>query len=71
MQLRDIAPSYALAIAIGLSVWFLKYLPMSYWIIFPLQIAVGIVVFFTLCKLFKMNEYEEITDILKKALKKK
>ena len=71
MQMRDIAPSYALAIAIGLSVWFLKYLPMSYWIIFPLQIAVGIVVFFTLCKLFKMNEYEEITDILKRALKKK
>ena len=66
MQLRDIAPSYTLAIAICLSVWFLKYLPMSYWIILPLQIVVGAVVFFTLCKLFKMNEYKEILDILKK-----
>ena len=71
MQLRDIAPSYALAVVMGLSVWFLKYLPLSYWIILPIQIAVGAVVFFTLCKLFKMNEYKEIMDILKKSQKKK
>ena len=66
MQLRDIAPSYALAIAIALSVWFLKYLPLSYWIVLPMQITVGAAVFFTLCNLFKMNEYKEIMDILKK-----
>ena len=66
MQLRDIAPSYALAIAIALSVWFLKYLPLSYWIVLPMQIAVGATVFFACCKLFKMNEYKEIIDILKK-----
>ena len=65
MQLRDIAPSYALAIAIALSVWFLKYLPLGYWIILPLQIAVGATVFFACCKLFKMNEYKEIMEILK------
>ena len=66
MQLRDIAPSYALAIAIALPVWFLKFLPLSYWIVLPMQIAVGATVFFTYCKLFKMNEYKEIIDILKK-----
>ena len=71
MQLRDIAPSYALAIAIALSVWFLKYLPLSYWIILPLQLVVGTAVFFTLCNLFKMNEYKEIMGILKQYRKKK
>lgn len=65
MQLRDIAPSYALAIAIALSVWFLKYLPLSYWIILPIQFVVGIAVFFTLCKVFEMSEYKEIIDIMK------
>ena len=70
MQLRDIAPSYALAFTIALSVWFLKYLPLSYWIVLPLQICVGATVFFTLCKVFKMNEYKEIIDILKKRKKK-
>ena len=64
MQLRDIAPSYALAIVIALSVWFLKYLPLSYWIVLPMQITVGTAVFFTFCNLFKMNEYKEIKDIL-------
>ena len=66
MQLRDIVPSYTLAIAIALSVWFLKYLPLSYWIVLPMQITVGAAVFFTFCNLFKMNEYKEIMDILKK-----
>jgi O-antigen/teichoic acid export membrane protein len=66
MQLRDIAPSYALAIAIALPVWFLKFLPLSYWIVLPMQIAVGATVFFACYKLFKMNEYKEIIDILKK-----
>ena len=70
VQLRDIAPSYALAITIALSVWFLKYLPLSYWIILPLQITVGTTVFFTFCNVFKMNEYKEIIDILKKRKKK-
>lgn len=69
MQLRDIAPSYALAFTIALSVWFLKYLPLSYWIILPLQIIIGAAVFFTLCNVFKMNEYKEIIDILKKRKK--
>ena len=68
MQLRDIAPSYALAISIALSVWFMKYLPLSYWVVLPMQMAVGAIVFFTLCILFKMNEYREIMDILKRKV---
>ena len=68
MQMHDIAPSYALAISIALSVWFLKYLPLSYWMILPLQIAVGVVVFFSICILFKMNEYKEIMNILKRKV---
>jgi O-antigen/teichoic acid export membrane protein len=71
MQLRDIAPSYTLAIVISLSVWFLKYLPLSYWIILPLQIAAGTVVFFSFCNLFKMKEYNEIMEILKIQRKRK
>ena len=70
MQLRDIAPSYTLAITIALSVWFLKFLPLSYWIVLPMQIVIGATVFFTLCLLFKMNEYKEIMHILKRRKNK-
>ena len=66
MQLRDIAPSYTLAIAIALPVWFLKYLPLSYWIVLPMQITVGAAVFFVVCNVFKQNEYKEIMNILKR-----
>lgn len=63
MQLKDIAPSYGLALMIALSVYFLKYLPFSYWIVLPMQIVVGIAVFFVVCKLTKMQEYEEVKDM--------
>lgn len=64
MQLKDIAPSYALAFLIALFVYFLKFLPFSYWIILPMQIVLGLVVFFVFCKLTKMDEYQELKDML-------
>jgi O-antigen/teichoic acid export membrane protein len=72
MQLRDILPSFGIASAMALSVWFLKYLSLSYWIILPIQIIVGAVVFFGICKIFKPSEYKEIIEIVKsKKFKKK
>ena len=72
MQLRDILPSFGIATAMAASVWFLKYLPLSYWIILPMQIVVGAVVFFGICKIFKPSEYKEIIEIVKSGkLKKK
>ena len=65
MQIKDIAPSLGVATAVALSVWFLKYLPLSNWIILPIQIIVGTLVFFTLCLLFKQKEYVEIIEMLR------
>lgn len=71
MQLRDILPSFGIASAMALSVWFLKYLSLSYWIILPIQIIVGAVVFFGICKIFKPSEYKEIIEIVKSQKFKK
>lgn len=71
MQLKDIAPSYGLALLIALSVYFLKFLTLSYWIILPLQIMVGVMVFFVVCKLTKMQEYNEVKGVAESILKKK
>lgn len=70
MQLIDIAPSYSIAGVIALSVYFLKFLPLSYWIILPSQIVVGVGVFFLVCQLFKVEEYQEIKGIATTYLKK-
>lgn len=69
-QLKDIAPSYGVAIVIALAVYFLKYLPFSYWVILPLQILVGIVVFLVICKITKLEEYIEIKNIAVSAINK-
>lgn len=74
MQLKDVAPSYGVGIIIALSVYFLKYLPVSFWLVLPLQIVIGSVVFLLLCENIKLKEYEEVKGIfipyLKKILKR-
>ena len=64
MQLKDIAPSYGLATLIALSVYFLKYLPLSFWNILPLQLLLGTTLFFLICERTKMDEYREVKQII-------
>ncbi len=70
MQLRDIVPSYCLAFIIAIAVYFIKYLPLSNWIIFPLQVLVGAVVFFTICETRKMDEYVELKGTISSVFNK-
>ena len=69
-QLRDIAPSYGLASLLAMSVYYLKYLPVSNWVILPLQIVVGFFVLIFVCEYTKLSEYKEIKDIIKPYLSK-
>jgi len=69
MQLKDIAPSYGLATLIAICVYFLKYLPISFWAILPMQIILGVIVFFVFCKKTQMEEYVEMKGILSPYLK--
>ena len=71
MQLKDIAPSFLLATIIAISVWFFKYLPISYWAILPIQIIVGIVAFFLFCKVLRIEEYMEVKHVVETLLNKR
>ena len=68
MQIKDFAPSYGAATVIALSVYFLKYLPVTYWIVLPLQIILGIIVFFVVCR--RMEEFKELLAMLQPGIKK-
>ena len=70
MQLKDIAPSYGLAFLMAISVFFLKYLPLSFWIVLPIQIIIGVMVFFVFCGITKMEEYYEIKGVVMSIIKK-
>lgn len=64
MQLKDVIPFYGIALVVALSVYFFKYLTISNWIILPLQVIVGTIVFIILCKVTKVKEYEETKALL-------
>ena len=65
MQIKDITPSYSLAIIIACPIFFLKYLPCSYWIVLPVQILLGIVLFLAICEYKRIEEYLELKEIIK------
>lgn len=64
MQLRDIVPSYAIALFVALSVYFIKLLPVSFFIILPIQIVVGIGVGVIICEIGKVSEFYELKQII-------
>lgn len=70
MQIKDVLHIYGIALCIALSVYFFKYLPLSPFIILPLQIGVGSIVFFVICELFKPYEYIELKSIAIQTIRK-
>ena len=69
-QLRDIAPSFGIAFTIAISVYFFKYLPISNWIILPIQIVVGVFVCIIACRKSQLEEYKEVMNMIKPILNK-
>ena len=70
MQIKDIAPSYGLAALVAIFVYFLKYLPFNYWIVLPLQIIVGTTMFFLVCTKTRMEEFEEVKNMIQPYINK-
>ena len=70
MQLKDVSGDYGIAFCVAISVFFLKNLPISYWLILTLQIFLGIIVFFIICELTKLDEYLVLKSIVMSAFKK-
>lgn len=70
MQLKDVAPDYFISFLIAISVYFLKFIPVSYWIILPLQVFLGGIVGVFVCEISNLSEYAELKSILSGAIRK-
>lgn len=68
MQLKDISQSFSITFTMAVVVYMLKFIPVSYWIILPIQIMVGLGVFIMLCRITKIEEYKELTNMTKSML---
>lgn len=71
MQIKDVAASYGVGITVAMSVYFLNYLPVSNWIILPIQLIIGPVVLFVLCEKTKLQEYIEVKNTVFGFVKKR
>ena len=70
MQLKDVAPSYEIALVTALSVYFFKYLPLSHFIVLPIQLVVGATVVLLICKMTHLQEYGEVKGMMMSYLSK-
>lgn len=69
MQIKDIAPSYGIASLLGGSVYFWKFLPVTNWIILPIQIVWVVTFFLGLCYVLKPKEFIEVKNMVSLFLK--
>jgi chromate transport protein ChrA len=70
MQLKDVAPSFILALIMAIPVYAISFLSWSQFIILPLQIVLGVMLAVYLCELFKRDEYLQLKEIAMSYLKK-
>ena len=64
MQIKDVAPSLIISLGMALPVYLLTFLPISYYIILPLQIVVGFVITYFLCEWRKQEEYLQLKGLV-------
>lgn len=69
LQLKDISADYAVAIMVAITAYFVKFLPLSNWIILLAQLVVIVAMTIIVCETTKLFEYLELKNIFKKILK--
>lgn len=69
-QLYDVAPSYGVALFISIPVFFLKFVPLTYWIILPTQLFLGGMLFVLVYRRSNLEEVNEIKKIINQVIDK-
>lgn len=65
-QIKDIMPSFIISIIMGIIIYPIKFMNNSVIIILIIQIIIGIVIYFGLAKLFKLECYEYLLKTVKR-----
>lgn len=69
-QVKDILPSFGIAAIMAIITYLVSLLPLSPFILLPLQIIVGAVITIVLCETIKLEEYKELKSIALSAKQK-
>ena len=69
-QIKDIMPSVALSLAMGIVVYFLHFLPLPTIVILCLQVLTGVAIYMLGSILFKLRGYQDLMSVIRGFLKK-
>lgn len=69
-QIKDILPSFAVAFTVAIPVFLIGYLPVSPYVLLPIQILCALVIFYCVSEKIKLPEYLELKGIVIKFLSK-
>lgn len=69
-QLKDVAPSLLVALAIAIPVYLLNFLPVSFYLVLPLQLLFGGLLTIIINERIKLPEYIEIKGIILNTVRK-
>lgn len=69
-QLGDVLPSLIAAIIMGIPVFFISYIPLSPFVLLPLQILVGAAIIFSVYEISKNKEYLMLKNLFLEKIKK-
>lgn len=69
-QIKDFLPSFGIAVFMELILLAISLLPISYYVLFPLQLIIGAAIVLCLCEKLKLSEYIEIKGILLSKLRR-
>ena len=61
-QIKDILPSFTLSAIMAMLVYAISFIPMSVYVILPIQLLTGAAIIFGFCELSHMEEYEKIKE---------
>ena len=70
-QIKDLLPSMFLALGMAIVVYLIGLLPLTPYVLLPLQIVVGAGIVFGICEWSQLEEYMQIKEIVFKMLKRK
>ena len=68
-QIKDVFPSLRIALTMAVPVYLMSFIPISYYILLPLQLIVGVAIVLFLCEKKKLPEYCELKEIAVSYLK--
>lgn len=63
-QLKDIFPSLKIALTMAIPVYLMSFIPVSYYILLPIQLLLGATIAIGVCEKSKLSEYFELKNIV-------